>query len=503
MTHATLGRTFPAALLAALVTATALADLSGQIRSLIHRGDLKAARVAVSVRDSESGYAIVSINDTEPMIPASNMKVLTTGAALHLLGPEFEYRTRLVLDGDRLIVIGDGDPAFADPELLALLHFGDLEGMNVEQFVDLWVSAVKAANVGSVSELVVDDRVFDREFVHPSWPKDQLNRRYCAEVAGFSFHLNLLHFYPRAIAGQKPDLSRFEPFAPWLDVSENRATCRQTAQDANTFAISRPFTSNRMTFYGNVKSTYVDPAPVTVHDMPEFFARLLTERLRASGIPVGSHRTAAADDPVPEGVDVAPLVRTPIATVVTRCNRDSQNLFAESLLKRFGHAITSGTQPGSWSNGAAALRMVVTERLQDDEFVRDLVVADGSGLSRDNRVTAALLTAWLDSFHRDPALGRVFIDSFAIGGVSGTLDTRFRDTRFVGVTVRAKTGFIDQVSCLSGYVTSESGRSRSFSVLINNFGSATLRAAKDLQDAIVAEVVKDMMSDIAVEIGGG
>ncbi|MCI0637261.1 MAG: D-alanyl-D-alanine carboxypeptidase/D-alanyl-D-alanine-endopeptidase, partial [Actinobacteria bacterium] len=239
-----------------------------------------------------------------------------------------------------------------------------------------------------------------------------------------------------------------------------------------------------------------------VHDLPDFFARLLAERLRAEGIEVGGHRAIGLDEPAVEGEDVAPVVRTPLATVLTRCNRDSQNLYAESLVKRAGHALSSGTQPGSWSNGAAAVRMVVSERLKDDTLVTDLVAVDGSGLSRDNRVTARLLTAWLDSFHRDSELGRVFIASLAVGGVSGTLDERFRDSRFVGVIVQAKSGYINQVSCLTGFVTAEDGRRRSFSILVNEFGAASVRAAKTLQDDVIAEIVEDLHSELAVEIGG-
>src|SRR5262245_52282315 len=110
----------PDALLATIVTtlatlvATAHADLAAQVRSAIPRSGLDGARIAVSVRDCTSGEHLVSVAGDSPMIPASNMKLLTSGAALHVLGPHFHFRTRFLRDGDRLWVVGDGDPAFGD-----------------------------------------------------------------------------------------------------------------------------------------------------------------------------------------------------------------------------------------------------------------------------------------------------------------------------------------------------------------------------------------------------
>src|SRR5690606_2719113 len=113
----------PDVLLATIVTAiatlvaTAHADLSDQVRNAITRSGLDGARIAVSVRDCTSGEHLVSVAGDTPMIPASNMKLFTSGAALHVLGPRFRFRTRFLHDGDRLWVAGDGDPAFGDPML--------------------------------------------------------------------------------------------------------------------------------------------------------------------------------------------------------------------------------------------------------------------------------------------------------------------------------------------------------------------------------------------------
>ncbi len=489
----------PVTALALLLTLPAGAGLRDEIEVEIRRAQLSDATVGVSVRDAETGAVLVDHNAGELMIPASNLKLFTSGAALHVLGPRFEFRTRAIIDGERLVIVGDGDPGFGDPELLELMQVGDRTGLGVEEFLQMWVTAAREAGIHHLAAVTVDDRVFDRHFVHASWPADQLNRRYCAEVAGFNFHGNVLHCYPRPGQGHRPDVQLFEPTASWLAII-NRATNSSGPHDRNDVWIARRKDTNKLTFYGNVKFPYKTPTPVTAHNMPEFFARLLADRLEAAGILVDGWGVADPSAPPATGQVLAPLVATPISTVLTRCNRDSQNLYAEALLKRVGHALTN--EPGSWINGAAVVRHVVHERLDNSNLAVKLVIHDGSGLSRENRVAAATVTAWLNTFHDDERLGELFIDSLAEAGRSGTLSKRFRDVDLHGTTVQGKSGYIRSVSCLSGYVTAPNQQRRSFSILINGLDKAgSVAEAKRLQERILADIAWDMTATVSV-MGG-
>ncbi len=485
--------------LAFLASLPVTAGLRDEVETLISRAALSGATVAVSVRDAETGTVLIAENARQLMIPASNMKLFTTGAALHVLGPRFEFRTRLLVDGDRLVIVGDGDPGFGDPALLELMQAGDQPGLGVDEFLQLWVSAVEAAGLEHVSSITVDDRIFDRQLVHPGWPADQLNRSYCAEVCGFNFHGNVLNFYPRPGGGHRPDLRLFQPYAPWLAVT-NRATKRTGVHDRNDIWIARRHNTNELTFYGNVKYAYRTPAPVTVHAMPAFFAQLFASRLTDAGIHVDGWGVVDQSAPRSGGRPLAPVVATPISTVVARCNRDSQNLYAESLLKRIGFALTN--EPGSWVNGGAVVRHVVHDRLDNPNLAILLVVRDGSGLSRDNRVAATTLTAWLNTFHDDARLGEIFIGSLAVAGRTGTLANRFRDVDLHGTIVQAKSGYVRSVSCLSGYLTAPDRRRRSFSILINDLQKpGAVSEAKRLQERILSAVAWDMTASVSV-MGG-
>jgi D-alanyl-D-alanine carboxypeptidase/D-alanyl-D-alanine-endopeptidase (penicillin-binding protein 4) len=485
-------------LVALLITGAGHAGLQQDVEALVRRTDLGDARIGVSIVDTATGATLVRLNDDDAFIPASNLKLLTTGAALHTLGHDFRFETKLLRRGDQLVVLGSGDPAFGDPDLLNLMTMGDGQPMGVEALLGVWVQAVQHEGMESVSSLIIDDRVFDRQFVHPTWPTDQLNRTYCAQVSGLSFHLNILTFYPKPSSGQRPIIGASTPAAPWLTI-RNRASSQTEPGKSDTVWIARKLGGNDLTFYGNVKHPYRTPRlHVTIDDPPAFFAKLLADRLDDAGVTVEAARSALPQDPEPDGDPIGPIIYTPIETVITRCNRDSENLYAEALLKRMGFQLTG--QPGSWLNGSSIIRHAVHERLDDPSISTRLVIADGSGLSRDNRITPHLMTAWLHSLNEDDQLRDMFIESLSVGGANGTLRKRFRSNDMNGAVVQAKSGYINNVSCLSGFVTTPDGRRCCFSVLVNDLHVPVSRA-KQLQDNIVKTIARSMAPHAASAAG--
>ncbi len=483
--------------------AGATRDIAATIRAEVNALGLKKAAIAVSVREVATGKSVVSIHGTDPLIPASNMKLLTTGAALLGLGPDFVFRTRLLRDGDRLIIVGDGDPALGDPELLAQSRYIDAagiahEGLTVEDLLKAWVDAIRATGLKSVSELVVDDRIFAREGAHPLWPKDQLDEGYCTPPSGVNFHGNGLRVTAAPSLGHAPQITSMSPSMPGLKIA-NKGTSRSGKNDRNTMWIARDPDSGDLTIYGNVKTAYVSPITVGVGDPAAFLAQCLANRLIAVGIPVAKARLAGASDPTPAGRQVGPILQTPIATVIKHCNVESQNLYAESLLKRLGAKATSA--PGSWESGAVAIKQALAANIGPASSA--FVVSDGSGLSRGNRVTADGITAWLTALANDERVGAIFVDSLAVGGKSGTVRKRMKDIDADDATVQCKTGYIDKVCCLSGFVTSSDGVQYAFSVLGNNLSEAnSVGKTKKLQDR-VAKVIADALASRTKPALGG
>lgn len=456
-------------------------SLERKIQNALSQARLGSAHVGVSVFDVESRTELVSIetggrSGEKGFIPASNLKLLTSGAALCALGKDYELRTTFLQDGERLIIRGTGDPGLADPELLEKMNTG------LDTILDRLVGLCKEAGGKGIREIVLDDRVFDREYVHPDWPREQLHQTYCAEVSGLNFHGNLLNVYVSP--------ARSQPEAPWLVIK--RAT-RAVKEGDTKLRLDRdqnaPYTFK---LSGTVRHAPDYPVQVTVHEASMFLGKLIADRvvrdgLGAPGVTASSMevRLIRPEEPVIDGPNVKTLttVRTPIAVTLERCNVDSDNLYAESLCKLAGHHATG--QPGSWSNGTAVVRMQIQQRL-GSVYAQQVILADGSGLSRNNRVTPGVVTRWLASLASDATLGDMFVQSLAEIG-EGTLKKRFAKAKLSGMCeVRGKSGYIREVRALSGYVTHKSsGRRLAYSILVNEIPAGADGKSKEFHEDVV------------------
>ncbi len=485
-------RAFAAVLLLAACAAVG-GPLSSRVTSIIGRTDLGGATVAVHAIDLDTGAEVIAHNANLASIPASNMKIITSGAALSVLGTEFVFRTEIRVDASvsppRLILVGSGDPALGDPVLLERPEVG----LTLERLFDQMATALKAQGVERVSEFVVDDRVFDRDFVHASWPTDQLNRWYCAELGGLNFFRNVVTVYTEPTSENGTPITTLVPDAPWIELA-NRA--RTDTAGTNTAWVSRPNPSDAMTLLGKVRTR--TEIQVAIHNPPLYAGRVIANELARRGIAAPDrwaydHVRLAAD--TDKFADARPVivVTTPLADVLRRVNTDSHNLYAEALFKRMGHQVTG--EPGSWANGAAVTRMVISDAL-GHEMAESTNIADGSGMSRLNKVRPSTITAFMRWLSRDQARWDAFNASLAVPG-EGTLRSRFGNTE-LSTQVAAKSGFLSGIYALSGVLTDpDSGRRVAFSILINDVPGAQARNARPLHEQIVAEIDRWMVPNKA------
>lgn len=483
--------------LGSCVPAARAQPLNERFEGAVAKAKLGKTKLACVVMDAQTERVLVARNANEAMIPASNMKLLTSGAAALVLGPQFSFRTELVYQaagspgvpaGGRLILRGSGDPALGDPKLLGQM------GIGVEDLISHWVEAARKTGAASFEEVVIDDRVFDREFRHPTWPVGQANRWYCAEVSGLIFYANLLAIYPSPQAPGSPAVLKTEPSAPWIEIRNKTKSIRQGQQ-----TIWATWTNpSEVTTYGDVRYS-TDPVELALNNSPEFVTRLLGDRLRRAGFQVGTARLAGENEALAGG-SVIQVVQTPLATVLARCNMDSYNLYAEALIKRMGHEVAQG--PGSWKTGAAVVRMKLAEKL-GAEAGRGIQVADGSGMSRENKVTASLLAKWLIALAKDTKASDLFVSSLPRTG-EGTMESRFESKRLKN-EVRAKSGYISGVCTLSGYVTDPStGQRLVFSILTNDKpGGVSVASIKAFQEDVVAICDRYLTSQRDDEAQGG
>ena len=454
-------------------------DLQGEIEQIVRSASLNQGTAGICLIDTATGEMLASVKGERTMIPASNQKLLTTGTALHVLGPAFAFNTQLQVSGNNLIVIGDGDPTFGDPELLGIDNWQSENEILKREFKP-WIQAVRSTGLKEIDTIYIDDRVFDQNFVHPSWPADQINNWYCAQVAGINYHLNVVHFFPSPNQSGRANLGNIAPQMNWLNIG-NKTTSKTGEREKSSFWVARTPNSNNMTARGNVKSAHLVPVRIAFHDPPIVFGEALASQLRSQGVSVGNVER------VPKHANLQGKTiysrKVPLHYALQRSNRDSHNMYAESLLKRI--AAASSIQAGSFDVGATIVEKAVAQRI--GETLRELNAADGSGMSRMNQVSPTILAKWLASFNVMEPTGRSLLLSLATPG-NGTLKDRFNKIDLSGATIHAKSGYLRGVCSLSGYIVFPRRAPIVFSIIVNDV-QGTVKGAKKMQEAIVLAAI--------------
>jgi serine-type D-Ala-D-Ala carboxypeptidase/endopeptidase (penicillin-binding protein 4) len=454
--------------------------LEGATRSLVESAIAKASErtkgkvgsgnvhVAVHVREAGRGGELVALDAERAMRPASNLKLFTTAAALCTLGADWSFQTRFessapiengVLQGD-LVVRAGGDPLY-DP----LAHG------KIDFFFTKIARQLKSAGISSITgALVLDEGDFLEPGPGPSWPPpNQHWAEFCALSGGLNANAGCLTALVHPDKGlEQADVAvepRWHGLKPKIGVNtiaKGKLDLRVQARNGELLvagSIPRSVSEYEVRFAA--------PDPVLA------FGYAALGALRAQGLRIDGglkrERNAAA------GKELARL-STPLVELLGPINTDSNNVCADQVFLALGHAKGGG---GTREGGARAVREALKRLSISTE---DYAQVDGSGLSRDDCVSAHMITALIDSVLRiDPKVARAYVDSLAVGGETGTLEKRGLPEQ-----VRAKTGFIAGTSALSGLVTTHAGRTLVFSILVDYPKTDGLNTYcwKPMQDAI-------------------
>jgi D-alanyl-D-alanine carboxypeptidase/D-alanyl-D-alanine-endopeptidase (penicillin-binding protein 4) len=484
ITHAA----FP--LLAAILFATpiwpagrgASGDLPGALLAIIGGSELARTSLGMQVLEADTGRVIFSHNPGTPLKPASNMKVMTSAAALSLLRPEYVFTTTFyasarpgsdgTVRGD-LIIKGSGSP-----------------GLTGEQW---WLMAreIRARGITRVEgDLVGDDTIFDSRDRPEGWPSAAEDAFYNAPVSGLSADFGAVTIVVRPTTeGSAPEVF-LTPFASFFKVVNHAVT----RGGSSNLRVGRQFdgAQNIIVVEGSISSRSAPSVSYRAVEQPTLYA-------------VAAFREAASKEGITiRGVDRRGTVGAgavkiyehesrPLSELVLTMNKMSNNHMAESLLKTLG-AETAGA-PGTSEKGAAAVLSFLRGLNVDTSALR---IHDGSGLSHEDRLTASSLASVMLDMYRDFEAYPEFMASLPIGGVDGTLDRRM-----VGGPaqrrIRAKTGHLNGVSALSGYAYTHQGKALAFSILVNASGGADVWKVRRTIDRLCAAMVE---SDLPGSGGG-
>ncbi|HWN08772.1 MAG TPA: D-alanyl-D-alanine carboxypeptidase/D-alanyl-D-alanine-endopeptidase [Pyrinomonadaceae bacterium] len=470
-----------------------LPELQSRIAEVLRKPELAQAMVGIKVASLDTGQVIFESNSNKLLRPASNMKLYTVAAAIDRLTPDYRFVTSVysipkpdakgVVKGD-LIIYGRGDPS---------IGFRFNEG-NYFKGIDDLASRIVAAGVKRVDgDLVGDESHFSGPPYGTGWHWEDLQWWYGAEVSALTVNDNYLDTSVKP--GNKigaPAVITTGPPDPLLRITNHVTTAPNgTKRDLEIY---RPLNSDVVEFKGSIALNDGGYTGRMAISRPALlFAYLLRAALAQQGVTIkGKTRSidsysggsvirkgpmnAAANialDFNSQPFEITRKESVPFSLVAAQTLKPSQNLYTELILRTLGE-LSVGSAPvanqsrTSEGRGIEVVRTFLKEAGVDPA---SLSLTDGSGLSRNDMITAEATLAMLTYMHKH-RFANAFREALPIAGVDGTLRNRMKGT-VAENNVRAKTGTLSSASSLSGYLTSASGERLVFSIMVNNYPEGT------------------------------
>jgi D-alanyl-D-alanine carboxypeptidase/D-alanyl-D-alanine-endopeptidase (penicillin-binding protein 4) len=441
------------------------------IDSLADAPEFRSAQWGLLVVDPGRGETLYARNADKLFMPASNQKLLTGSTALTQLGPDYRWPTTLlargpvrngVLEGD-LVVLGTGDPSISTSvykdALIPLRALAD---------------SLRAHGVTRVpGRLVAAPSPFTDSPLGYGWAWDDLDEPYSAGVDALYFNegFTQVAVFGGASAGD-PVRAVTRPASTYPALIVHARTVAHAVAGASPtdsaaalpkITVGQDSSHNGVAVTGTIAAGDSAVVEIAFRDHPAAYLAALREALHAQGVAVDDART----DTTARLDSLTAMVSPPLRDILPYFEKPSQNQIGELLFKTLALAKTGvGT--------ADSAQQVVSRQLLGWGVAPDgFAVRDGSGLSRHDFVTPRTIVHVLDAMRRSPDF-KLFYDALPIAGVDGTIRNRMKGTPAAG-NVHAKTGTLDKVRSLSGYVTTADGRMLLFSALSNNYMVPTRR----------------------------
>ncbi len=442
------------------------ADISAKLNKIVSSPSQAKCQFSINIIEANSGKVIYSKNPQMSLIPASNMKLVTTAAALYYLKSDFIYMTTVGLfDGD-LVIRGAGDPLLGD-EITDKKY-----NRKKSWLIDDIAEKLAAKNIKTINNIIVDSTIFDDHRVCPNWPKAQLNRSYACEISGLNYNGNCIDVTAKNVS-RKIDI-QLEPATHFLTFVNKIQPTSKRNKSSNAIAAYRTNKPNHIIFKGKCRSQS-GPFTIAIQRPAVYLGFLIAEKLLEKNIRLNGQLIEKAAVISNDFIKLAEY-KTTIADCLTRANKDSFGLAAECLLKTISSNMTG---QGSFDGGKNLISRYLTKiGVEPTEFFID----DGSGLSRKNRLSANTITTVLSGIYKG-SNRKLFKESLSVGGIDGTAAKHFKDPRYRG-KIFGKTGYINGVKSFSGICQSKQG-DFIFSIIVNKANGKTRPVINAIVEAII------------------
>lgn len=422
-------------------------ELSTKLDELIG-GEQEKTDIAVYVKSMRYADTLYTRNISQPLTPASTIKIFTAEAALLFLGAEYRFSTQLLTDAKsykdgvlqgNLYVVLSGDPTLTYNGLLELA--ATLKSLNIEAI---------AGNV------YIDNSAYDQSFYGPGWEWKDKNYCYAAPISASIINHNCLPFRiesARATGQTATIIKSKDYFYPAI-----KNTVVTKAKRLNTCGVRLSSANAIISIDGCMRKGHETGVSYVVTDIPEYNRALFKSLL--SGLAIRVYGTVTFGSAPDNLLLIGQHASKPLHSIITDMLKKSDNVIAGALFKKIGQLYTN--HPGSWENGSKAVSNILSHYAGIN--ITGMRVLDGSGLSPDNLVTPLQMMQLLDfAYHHSPT-SNAFITALPIAGVDGTLKHRMGN---IMRKVRAKTGTISGVRTLAGFVVTQDQEPLAFVIMIN------------------------------------
>ena len=425
--------------------------LQSKLDSLLSDSFFKSTLCAVDVYDLSSGMPLYRLNNKMLLHPASNMKIITSAAALMYLKKDFSFKTGIFYTGDTKNGILSGD-IYITGGLDPVLSVADL---------DTVISIIKARGIKEIKgNIYADVSMCDSLYWGKGWMWDDDPFPDVPYMSSLNINENTISVSVTGKnAGEKPDVL-LEPATGYCRVVNNGICDDNSA--GNNIRINRKLINgeNTIIINGSVKAGEIKNAKVSIVNPADYALTIFKEKLNSASIIVKGKTLLSK---CPAAREEIYTIKHEPDSILVWLNKVSDNLSAEMFLRAL--SVNYYNQPAGAESGITIIDSLISKAGFNPGDYR---IVDGSGLSHYNLVSAELLSGILKYiYYADPVSYRKLYNSFPIAGVDGTLQGRMAGTAAYN-NVHAKTGTLSGVNCLSGYVTAANGNLIAFSIMMQN-----------------------------------
>jgi serine-type D-Ala-D-Ala carboxypeptidase/endopeptidase (penicillin-binding protein 4) len=455
----------------------------GQIEKFLSDTSMIHSSVSLYIIDVATGSPISEYNSEKSFTQASILKLITTSAALEMLGENYRFKTSLgysgiirkgskTLDGN-IVIKGGGDPTLGSENFPEFYN----------GFIDKWIKDLKALGIKKITgRVIVDDSYYDYQPVPKGWSWEDIGNYYGSGAYGLSIFDNTLQIHFKTSGkGSLPVLTNIIPEESGIEFT-NLLTASDT--EVNGYIFSAPY-GNKGWIAGTIPENKADfILKGSIPDPPLFLAKIFNRKMKDAGIKVSNSPVTARL--MPEVITdnftlVSEISSPPLSAIIKVLNQNSVNLYAEHLIKELGKVYRdSGT---TYAGTEVIMKFLNNSGVKTD----GIFIVDGSGLSSRDAVNSASIVELLLFMKKNGRFFDEYKQSLPDAGKEGTLKNYFKDQVFES-RLKVKSGSMTRVRSFAGYFTTLSGKDMIFCIIVNNYNGPSLKIVSGIE-----EIIKDII----------